>query len=183
MYEQIQHTIEEMFLDRGYENIKKIPLADADFNLMAKAKHNTSDIWVFYTNQKIGKNELLKFFNDDYKTKHIMVVSQEELTSYAKLVLTEKQKEGFKIEFFLAKQLMFNISKHVFQPSFRLLSKEETETLLKQLQCKLLQLNKISRNDPMVRYYDAQPKQVFEIKRDTLRGDRHDRGITFRVVV
>ena len=185
MYSQIQQTLYEMFTDRRYDQITYLPQKHTDFDIMIKAKKNDMHVKAFYTTKKIGKNEMIKFFELSVESEqtHILLISHDDLTSSAKTVLADKQQNGSRIEFFLARQLYFNISKHVFQPTFRLLSEEETDVLLKQLQCKLIQLNKIHRHDPMVRYYDAQPKQVFEIRRNTMRGDRHDIGISYRVVV
>lgn len=185
-YQQIQKILCEMFEDRGYTIENKISKHDAtcDVSLILSGKTDTDErVDAFIMYKRMGKNEILKFFTSHISSKHIILVSKDDFTSFAKQVLIEKRQEGFKIEFFLHKEMLYNITRHKFQPKFELMKQEDIQELLKHLQCKLTSLNKILRTDPIARYYNAQPKQVFKITRDFLRGDSHQRGINYRVVI
>ena len=186
-YNKIQYTACEMFNDRGYIIKTQVPWAlgmvDDIALMLTGTNSNNDDVSLFITYKRIGKNEILKFFNSKLTVQHVILVSLDEFTSHAKQVLREEVQNGRKIEFFLHKQMMFNVIRHKFQPNFRLLNESETIQLLKRLQCKLLQLNKILKSDPVAKYFDAQPKQVFEIVRNFMRGDRHEQGLAYRVVV
>lgn len=186
VYQQIQKTICEMFQDRGYTITNKVSVHDIDNDvsllLSGETKEgNRVDAFIIY--KRMGKNEIAKFFASNLASNHIILISKDDFTSFAKQVLVEKREEGFKIEFFLHKEVMFNITKHRFQPKFEIMEPEKVHELLKQLQCKLTSLNKMLRSDPVARYYDAQPKQVLKITRNFLRGDNHQRGLNYRVII
>lgn len=185
-YKQIQKTLCEMFLDRGYTIENKVSYCDTNNDvsliLTALTKENERvDAFIIF--KRMGKNEVIKFFSSNISSNHIILISKDYFTSFAKQVLIEKRDEGFKIEFFLHKEVLFNITKHKFQPKFEIMEPDSVQELLKQLQCKLIHLNKMLRTDPIARYYNAQPKQVFKITRDFLREDNHQIGINFRVVI
>ncbi len=185
-YERIQKTIKEMFEDRGYIIDKKIQyineIFEASLILSAVDKMgNRVDAFIIY--KRMGKNEINKFFTSNISSNHILLISKDDFTSFAKQVLIEKRQEGMKIEFFLQKEVLYNITRHRLQPKFEIMTQDELQELLKQLQCKLVNLNKMLKTDPIARYFDAQPKQVFKITRDFLREDSHQRGINYRVVI
>jgi len=54
---------------------------------------------------------------------------------------------------------------HVLVPEHRVLSKEETEELLKKYNIKPSQLPQIKTSDPAVQALDAKPGDIIEIKR------------------
>ncbi len=185
-YHRIQKTLCEMFEDRHYTIQNKVPIIDSAVEvslLLTGSRQDGERVDAFIIYKKMGKNEIIKFFTSHLSSKHIILVSKEDFTSFAKQILIDKREEGYKVEFFLHKELLFNITKHKFQPKFELMKQDDVQYLLKQLQCKLPSLNKMMRNDPVARYYDAQPKQVFKITRDFLRGDNHQHGLNYRVVV
>lgn len=186
VYQKIQQTMCEMFTDRGYTISNCIAEHDAlsDVSLMLKGIDTTDNIVnVFMIHKRMGKNDVKKFFEENTTLGHVILLCRDDFTSFAKQVLIEKRLTGITIEFFLHKEVMLNITKHKLQPKFEIMDSTEVQKLLKQLQCKLTSLNKILRTDPISRYYNAKPKQVFKITRDFMRGDNHQLGLNYRVVV
>ena len=185
-YLKIQKTILEMFEDRNYNIQNKIDDYDNSCDIALLATAITKDeerVDAFIIYKRMGKNEIIKFFTSNIVSRHIILISKDDFTSFAKQVLIEKRQEGFKIEFFLHKEVIFNITRHRFQPKFEIMNTEDVQELLKHLQCKLTSLNKMLKTDPIARYYNALPKQVFKISRDFLRGDSHHIGLNYRVVI
>ena len=78
------------------------------------------------------------------------------------------------LEQFEMKELMYNVTHHRMVPPHRLISKREMTELKKRLSCSSLSvLNKIQTSDPISRYFNAKPGQVFEILRSSPEGHQY----------
>lgn len=69
------------------------------------------------------------------------------------------------IEIFLVRELLENIIDNVLVPKHILLTKEDVELLLKEYKIKKRQLCCINSDDPISRYYNAKPGDIFRIER------------------
>ena len=171
---KVYKTVIEMLNDRHFDtSCYKNKLSIDDI----KKKYIENNIEIIVSH-KITKNKLIVLFQDDkfgiaevkelmnYLKKininNIILIVREKLTSFG---LKELKKSEINYEIFITKSLIFNITKHKLVPKHILLSKDEKNKLLKTLQCKLHQLPKILKTDPISKYFNALPGQVFKIYR------------------
>jgi DNA-directed RNA polymerase I, II, and III subunit RPABC1 len=81
-------------------------------------------------------------------------------------VSKELTKDVYKnVEVFLKKNMLFNITHHVFVPKHILLSKDEEVELLDKYNTTKGKLPKISKLDPIAKYYGMKTDQVCKIIR------------------
>jgi len=181
---RVYKTVIEMLKDRNYntsnyqnqlsvDDIKKKYLEN---NLEIIVEHNKNDkkIIILFYNGKFGIKEVNTLITELNKKKinNIILVVQEKLTSFG---LKALKNSDINFEIFLTMNLIFNITKHILVPKHVLLTKDEKNKLLKTLQCKLHQLPKILKTDPISKYFNALTGQVFKIYRKN--------EIYYRVVV
>ena len=72
--------------------------------------------------------------------------------------------DGIFTQIFGLENFMFNISRHVFVPKHTILTQAEVTKLMKDQNCRLDDLPKIKREDPMAKYIGMRPKQVVRIE-------------------
>jgi len=83
-------------------------------------------------------------------------------------------------EVFFEKDLMIDIIKHKYQPKFKLLTEEEKEQKLKDYNIESKFESKMLSTDPVARYFNAKPGDIFRIKRpSTFSGE----SFHYRLVV
>lgn len=83
-------------------------------------------------------------------------------------------------EVFFEKDLMIDIVKHKYQPKFKLLSDEEKQQKLKDYNIESKFESKMLSTDPIARYFNAKPGDIFRIKRpSTFSGE----SFHYRLVV
>lgn len=70
---------------------------------------------------------------------------------------------GYFVQIFGLENFLINVSKHIYVPKHRALSKQETTNLLEKYNCKLKNLPTIKRDDAQAKYIGLRPKQVCEI--------------------
>lgn len=82
-------------------------------------------------------------------------------------------------EVFLEEELMINVLEHDYQPEFMLLSNEEGESVMKSYLIKNKLMPKILKNDPISKYFNAKPTQIFRIIRPSETSGNY---VTYRLV-
>ena len=102
-------------------------------------------------------------------TKNLFIlVSLYSLSSTNESFLNEFSKRGLKVQFIYSQQLIVNITKHVCVPKHTLVTKEETERIMKSL-CdvdgSIQEVPIISRKDPIIFYYDFPVGSLVKIER------------------
>lgn len=80
------------------------------------------------------------------------------------------QKNNISFSYFLKSELVFNPTKHVFSPAYELLTIEETDAFLKEINVSPKSLPLMSVDDPIAKWYGAAPGQLFKIIRKDLTG-------------
>lgn len=181
-YQKIKKTITEMMDDRGYTIAREYPYSgdtDAElFSPMIVGEHSDATVGKIYTFmafKKIGKKEIIRFIeivkSSEYS--HVILITHDPLTPQAKKLLKSNTPEI--IECFLYKEVIFNVTKHILQPKFTLLTASESKTLCESMQKTLMELPKMGITDPIARYYHATSKNVFKIERTN--------NIYYRVVI
>jgi DNA-directed RNA polymerase subunit H (RpoH/RPB5) len=83
-------------------------------------------------------------------------------------------------EVFFEKDLMIDVMKHKYQPKFKLLTEEEKQQKLKDYNIESKFESKMLSTDPIARYFNAKPGDIFRIKRpSTFSGE----SFHYRLVV
>jgi len=176
---KVRETVIEMIYDRGFyiPDIEKITFEE----FIIKYNNKNLDIYI-NDESKIKKiyvhfhNEIKNFSKNDLKNMMQMLVNKyidEDINLI--LVLREKEnsavskeltKDVYKnVEVFLKKNMLFNITHHVFVPKHIVLSKDEEVELLDKYNTTKGKLPKISKLDPIAKYYGMKTDQVCRIIR------------------
>jgi len=71
--------------------------------------------------------------------------------------------KNYFVQLFGLENFLFNVSRHIFVPRHRILSKNEVTELLNKYKCTIKNIPTIKRDDPQAKYIGLRPKQVCEI--------------------
>lgn len=133
---------------------------------------------------KITKKEMLNkiqnITDETHYNNFLFLTTNSQVLNYVKEL---KQKFNIDVQFFTIDNLQMNILKHELQPKFILLSDEERAKILEKYDEN--NIPKIKLNDPITRYYNAKPSQIFKIIRKNMvkRNKTSSQGIYYRIVV
>jgi DNA-directed RNA polymerase I, II, and III subunit RPABC1 len=176
---KIRKTVIEMITDRGiivpqeenitfeqfntiYDNNNLDMFINDDFNNKKYYIHFHNDIKNF--SKADLKNITSKIISkyDDQNINLILILKDKENSAITK----ELTKDIYKnVEIFLRKTMIFNITHHVFQPKFIVLTKEDEKELIDKYYTTKGKLPKMSKNDPIAKYYGMKSDQVCKIIR------------------
>jgi len=180
IYYRVRKTTIEMLIDRGYnvsEEDKHMTyqdfvnrLEENKINITAQhAKNELKTVYVSYFEGKtFSKKDLisLKTFIDETfpgKDMNVIIIIQEKPTPN---IVKELQNDEFRsYEFFLTKNLMFNITQHEIVPRHILLSEEEANKVLEEFDATKSQLPKLLSTEPVAKYYGMKSGDVCKILR------------------
>lgn len=176
---KVRETILEMINDRGYLVPDSEKISFEQFVL----KYNNKNIDIFI-NDEIKNKKIYVYFHNDIKNfskGDLKSVIQKVITEYNDqdinliLLLREKEnsaiskeltKEAYKnVEIFLKKNMLFNITHHNYVPKHILLTQEEEKELLEKYNTSKGKLPKISKLDPIAKYYGMKNDQICKIIR------------------
>ena len=174
---KVRQTLLEMIHDRGYIIPEEEYITFEQFILKYNSKQ--LDIYIENNHKKIyvhhhmdqknfSKNDLkliMQKMIQEYQDENIhllLLLKDKENSTISK----ELSKEMYKnVEVFLKRNMMFNITHHVFVPKHILLTKEEEVELLEKYHTTKGKLPKLSRTDPIAKYYGMKPDQICKIIR------------------
>jgi DNA-directed RNA polymerase I, II, and III subunit RPABC1 len=176
---KVRQTLIEMITDRGYNVPESEMISFEEFVI----KYNNRNLDI-YINDEFKNKKIYVYFHNDLKNfskadlKNIMQkVSSQYEDEDINLILILKDKENSAIskeltkeiyknvEIFLRKNMMFNITKHEYVPKHIILTKEEEEELLEKYNTTKGKLPKISKSDPIAKYYGMKSDQICKIIR------------------
>ena len=175
---KVRETILEMISDRGYDIPDEEKITLEQFII----KYNNKNLDIFINNENKNK-KIYVYFHNEIKnfSKSDLTIIQQIINKYEDpnisflLILNDKEnsaiskelaKDTYKnVEIFLKKNLMFNISRHVFVPKHILLTPEEEVKLLEIYNTTKGKLPKISKTDPIAKYYGMKNDQICKIIR------------------
>ena len=164
-----RRTIAEMLTDRG---VKGAMDDDIEYSGELESLSHTIDgvtvIW-FNEGQPVGLPEIRSL-----RAPHTIVICTKPLTPLANNYISTIQTQ--RIEVFSIWELVRNKTKHRLVPRHEIMTSDEVRKLRKQLAISLSSFPKISRSDPIARYYGATRGQV-------IRVTRRDNTLQYRVVV
>ena len=176
---KVRNTVLEMIADRGYivpqsENVSFeefiIKYGNNNLNIYINDEFKKKQIYIYFHNEQkaFGKKDLLNLFQETitkYKDEYInliILLKDKENSSIAK----ELGKEIYKnVEIFVKKYLIFNYSRHVYVPKHILLNEEEEKEVLEKYNTSKGKFPKISKSDPIAKYYGMQSNQICKIIR------------------
>jgi DNA-directed RNA polymerase I, II, and III subunit RPABC1 len=176
---KVRETILEMINDRGYLVPDSEKITFEQFVL----KYNNKNIDIFINDELKNKKIYVYFHNDikNFSKGDLKSVIQKVITEYNDqdinliLLLREKEnsaiskeltKEAYKnVEIFLKKNMLFNITHHNYVPKHILLTQEEEKELLEKYNTSKGKLPKISKLDPIAKYYGMKNDQICKIIR------------------
>jgi DNA-directed RNA polymerase subunit H (RpoH/RPB5) len=156
-----------------YDIVKKIG-DNLEINLNYES--NNIAIKIIYNNiTTIKDSNDIENFLDKYSKYHkffvISSVSKKAFKQFQEFPLTEVFQEI---------HLMINITEHVLQPSFRLLTKKEVEEYFKTFDNKKREMPRMLDSDPVARYFGAKIGDIFEINRPSITTGE---SISYRIVI
>ncbi|KAG5124700.1 hypothetical protein JHK82_031437 [Glycine max] len=122
-------------------------------------------------------NEICTQIADKGRLKGLILVVQSKMTSFAKKDL---ESLPFKVEIIRIDDLLVNITKHVLQPKYEILTDDEKKALLTKHNLDEKQLPHMLKTDAIASYYGLEKGQVVKI---THRGPVVDFHVSYRCVV
>jgi len=176
---KVRKTVLEMIADRGFI----IPEVENITFEQFTAKYNNKNVDIYINDEFQNKKFYVHFHNEtkNFSKKDLDNIMQKVITTYndesIKLILIIKEKENSavtkelsketykNVEVFLKKNMVFNVTHHVFVPKHVLLTKEEEDDLLSKYNTVKSKLPKLSKSDPIAKYYGLKTDQVCKIIR------------------
>ena len=158
--ERVRHTLEEMFLERGYRDVERTETG----RVMAKKE---GDIIVCGFTTLIVKLNVSEIHNiigvmQKENLKHGIIVFEGMPTPAVKNVMMNIAELGLNIELFCADDLQFNITLHRLVPRHIRMGKEESKEFKQKYGTDIPVL---MRSDPVARFYDFQKGEVVKVVR------------------
>lgn len=163
-------TLHEMFQQRGYTDIQE------EKNMIIGYDQKNKVVAITDIISKLNVEEIKNIFNvmTDEQTNHCIIVHFGEPTPAVNNTIANTANIHMTIELFQDIDLQFNITKHILVPLHEKVSKEEIKELKEKISLK--NLPKISRKDPVVRFYNFNKGEVIRVTR---RGGE----ICYRIVI
>jgi DNA-directed RNA polymerase I, II, and III subunit RPABC1 len=198
----VYKTLNEMLNDRGYS-----PNVLSDYNTFCEKYCTDYEInrstLNFICNQSEGRRQpcdlflvpiLVYFIEDDSvgiknikriyesmmekKLKHCIVIYKNIITFSAKNYISSKMKQ-VRFELFSDDELIFNPTRHVLCPRYKILDQDGKKNLLLKYSIQDQNLPKILVSDIIVKYYGLRKGTVIEITRKSETGGIN---VTYRIV-
>jgi len=182
-FQKSRATVLEMLKDRKYvieyPDKEKIDPAINQLQMIMNFKdsliignNGKEKVYVYFIFEKIGvktANTIIETLEKD-KVNHIILVCKDGFTTFAEQSI---KKNNLEIELFLQDQLLYNIMKNEYQPlSIDHIKDKETIKLLHQtFSIKKKQNLMILNSDPVNKYYNGKPGEMYKI---ITRGGRLD---------
>ena len=157
-------TLKEMLLDRGVkgENFDTVSPAMDETRM-----YNFGGVLIIYsTKYRVLMNEFNNFINfakDNGYNNGVIIVSESTTSEKVLNALINyiANKDNQLVQIFVYRSLYFNISKHRFVPTHKLLTSAEKTEVLKKYSAE--RLSRIESQDPMAKYIGARPGDIVEI--------------------
>ncbi|TKY49688.1 DNA-directed RNA polymerase V subunit 5C [Spatholobus suberectus] len=196
-YFESRRTVLEMLTDRGYDVVQHSNLTPslAEFRSRFGQQPNPQTLGfcvshlsgpsntvqvVFAGTDDIRKGTVSEIYSqivDRENLKGLILIVQSEMTSFAKKDL---ESWPFKVEIWRIHDLLVNITKHVLQPKYEVLTDDEKKALLTNYNLEEKQLPFMLKTDAIARYYGLEKGQVIK---STHSGPMIESHVSYRCVV
>jgi DNA-directed RNA polymerase I, II, and III subunit RPABC1 len=166
--------LSEMLTDRGFREVEP-----------CRWEKEQDTIYVFvHPNQKFGTNDA-QYYQGEISEKGItrcIIVLENTPSSAALSYISNLKIQGVVMEWFLTKELLYNITKNRLVPKHEILNDQEKKTVMTNFSVNAYQMPKIKETDPVMRYLGASKGQMIKITRtsEVLKGEK---SISYRLVV
>jgi DNA-directed RNA polymerase I, II, and III subunit RPABC1 len=178
---KVRKTILEMIEDRGYYIPESEKITFEQFGIKYNNKNidiyindefKNKKMYVYFHNElkSFSKSDLKKITNDIFQKYNddsisiILLLKDKENSAITK----ELSKDAYKnIEVFIQNKMIFNITHHIFVPKHIIITQEEENEVLEKYNTKKGKLPKISKTDPIAKYYGMKTNQVCKIIRNS----------------
>lgn len=170
MNNKVVQTIIEMLHDRHYK------IQDNDDEISAIKNNKVLKVF-FLQNPKIGIKNINNIFEklQENNINNAIIVHTGNISSFAKQLLDDNGKD-YSIEIFHEDELVFNITHHHLVPKHEIISNEIKQELKERYKISDKQFPYIYDNDPVCKYYNGKPGDLFRIT-------RNDSSIYYRLCV
>ena len=176
---KVRQTILEMITDRGYIIPQTENISFDEFIV----KYNNKNLDIYVNDDVLNRKIYVYFHNEskNYSKNDLKSIMQKLINQYQdndiNLILLLRDKENSAIskeltkdvyknvEIFLKKNMIFNITHHVYVPKHIILSKEEEKEVLEKYNTTKGKLPKIPKTDPIAKYYGMKSDQICKIIR------------------
>jgi DNA-directed RNA polymerase I, II, and III subunit RPABC1 len=177
----VRKTVIEMLQDRGHVIPEDVSIINFE---QFSIKYDTDNIDIYINdetknkkiyihfninlNKKFGKSDLvetLKKVVGIYKDENInlILLLREKENSTVTKELEKKQYEN--VEIFLKKNMIFNITHHVYVPKHIVLNETESEEIVSKFNTPKIKFPKILKTDPVARYFALKSGMMCKILR------------------
>jgi DNA-directed RNA polymerase I, II, and III subunit RPABC1 len=177
----VRKTVIEMLQDRGHVIPEDVSIVNFE---QFSIKYDTDNIDIYINdetknkkiyihfninlNKKFGKSDLvetLKKVVGTYKDENInlILLLREKENSTVTKELEKKQYEN--VEIFLKKNMIFNITHHVYVPKHIVLNETESEEIVSKFNTPKIKFPKILKTDPVARYFALKSGMMCKILR------------------
>ncbi len=177
----VRKTVIEMLQDRGHVIPEDVSIVNFE---QFSIKYDTDNIDIYINdetknkkiyihfninlNKKFGKSDLvetLKKVVGTYKDENInlILLLREKENSTLTKELEKKQYEN--VEIFLKKNMIFNITHHVYVPKHIVLNETESEEIVSKFNTPKIKFPKILKTDPVARYFALKSGMMCKILR------------------
>ena len=176
---KVRQTLLEMVEDRGYLVPDSEKITFEQFTI----KYDNKNLDLYIKDVDKNKNFYIHFHNENknFSKGDLKNIMQKIIASYGdeniNLILLLKEKENSavskeltkdvykNVEIFLKKFMVFNVTRHEYVPKHILLTKEQENELLEKYNTTKGKLPKLSKMDPIAKYYGMKNDQVCKIIR------------------
>lgn len=183
-FDRIITTVNEMFVDRGYELLQKTSwskkfLQFEDLKVVGKIDDKTLIFTFFATDVKVPVRKIREYvqFMKENQVTHAVIVHAHQITPGAKSELGQ-----YNIQTFQAKELFHNITRHALVPRHeKVKSEHDVHQIMKRyhIQSKT-EFPIYYMTDPVVKYYGWTPGTVVKIER--VSGGLKEPEIYYRMI-
>ena len=182
IFYKVRKTTIEMLQDRGFivsdedlqlpfnEFITRLNEGQIDIEATHSENNDICYVYFYLDSKNYGKKDLEKL-KDERETRYgdkkvnVIIILEDKPTAQLNKEINSEDYNDYEI--FLVKNLMINITKHVYVPRHEILkSKEEIDKVLEEFECTRAQIPRYTTTDPVVRYYGLKPGDVCRIFRN-----------------
>ncbi len=178
MRDKIRGVIADTLIIRGYDLNKENFINNTEETYIVNKINNPNDTLIIFFPEdiKVGVNIIRDYIKDMEKDgiKNAIIIVKEIPTTFFQKKINETQG----IEYFIEKDLIFNILEHELVPKHVLISQEEKIELFLKYGMKEKELQRISKDDPVSKRFGVKKGDIFKIIRNTNNGEE----IAYRIV-